>query len=237
MTASHDRFSMRILIVHAHHEPGSFTSALKDAAVETLRSGGHDVAVSDLYAMKFDPVAAATDFTDKKPGEYVQYMLEQQRATNAGAMKADIKAEMDKVRAAELLIFFSPVWWFSVPAMMKGWFDRVLATGFSWDFGKIYDKGLLRGKKALYVAVPGGPEQLYRRDGAHRATFKEIFHPVLWGTLHFCGLDVLEPFVTHAPFQLGDEGRKKRLAELRTLLADVGSIPVLYGHPAREPAK
>jgi NAD(P)H dehydrogenase (quinone) len=188
------------------------------------------VTVSDLYAMGFDPVAKAADITDKKAGEYVQYMLEQQRATKAGTIADDIKAEFAKVREADLLIFFSPIWWFSVPAMLKGWFDRVFATGYSWDFGAIYDKGLLRGKKALMVAVPGGPEAFYQHEGFHRATLKEVLHPILWGTLHFCGLDVLEPFVVHSPFQLGPDERKARLGQLRSLLSKVEEIPVLYRH-------
>lgn len=203
---------------------------MKDAAVESLRAAGHEVEVSDLYAIGFDPVAAAADITDKAPGDYVQYMLEQQRASKAGVLKDDIKTEMAKVARADLLVFTAPIWWFSVPAMLKGWFDRVFATGFSWDFGMIYGKGLLRGKRALCIFSPGGPATLYQHDGAHRMTFKEVLHPVLWGTLHFCGLDVLEPFVVHANFQLGDEGRKKALADLSARVAKVEDIPVLYKH-------
>lgn len=221
---------MRIHVIHCHHEPGSFTTALKDAALESLRKGGHEVIVSDLYAMKFNPVASAADITDKKPGDYIQYMLEQQRASKAGTLSDDIKAEFAKVREAEMLMFFTPVWWFSVPAMLKGWFDRVFATGLTWDFGKIYDKGLLRGKKTMMIVVPGGPEELYKHEGAHRATLKEILHPILWGTLYFCGLDVLEPFVVHSPFQIGPDVRAQRIADLGAMLTAIDTIPTLYHH-------
>lgn len=223
---------MRIHIIHCHHERGSFTTALKDLAIETLKNSGHEVVLSDLYGMNFNPIATASDFTDKKTDEYIQYMLEQQRAAKTGTLADDIKSEFEKIRSADLLLFFTPVWWFSVPAMLKGWFDRVFATGLTWDFGAIYEKGLLRGKKAMMVAVPGGPADLYRKDGAHRATLIEVLHPILWGTLHFCGLDVLEPFVVHSPFQIGADERARRLSELKEMLSRLDSRPSLYSFPS-----
>jgi NAD(P)H dehydrogenase (quinone) len=219
---------MRIHIIHCHHEPGSYTTALKNAALSALEAAGHTVTVSDLYAKNFNPKAANSDFTDKKAGEYVQYMLEQQRASKVGTLADDILEEFEHVKAADMLIFTTPIWWFSVPAMLKGWFDRVFATGLTWDFGRIYDKGLLRGKKTMLIAVPGGPPELYRKDGAHHATLIEVLHPILWGTLHFCGLDVLEPFVVHSPFQIGAEERARRIQELKARLASIESIPPLY---------
>lgn len=220
---------MNVLVVYCHHEPKSYTSALKDAALEALKAAGHAVVLSDLYAMKFNPVASAADITDKTPDDYIQYMLEQQRASSAGVFSDDIKIEIEKVKSADFILFISPIWWFSVPAMLKGWFDRVFATGSTWDFGKIYEKGLLRGKKAMMVAVPGGPAELYQKDGAHHATLLEILHPILWGTLRFCGLEVLEPFVVHSPFQIGDDIRKQRIEELKEKLGRLEHLPVLYG--------
>ena len=60
---------MQVLIVHAHPEPQSFTTAMKDMAVETFRAGGHTVTVSDLYAMRFNPVAGPDDFTARRDAE------------------------------------------------------------------------------------------------------------------------------------------------------------------------
>ncbi|MEZ6330448.1 MAG: NAD(P)H-dependent oxidoreductase [Candidatus Saccharimonadales bacterium] len=107
----------------------------------------------------------------------------------------DIVAEIEKLAQADLVIFHTPLWWFSVPAVLKGWFDRVLAMGVAWDGGKIYENGLLRGKRAMLCVTAGGPDDYYRIDGKHRATIPQILHPIQHGTLAFCGFDVLEPYI------------------------------------------
>lgn len=189
---------MNILVVYAHHEPASLTGSLKNVAVSTLTSQGHQVVETDLYASGFHPVANKYDFTTLSGGHF-NYMLEQKHASdNDWAFSPDIVEEIQKLRAADIVLFYTPIWWFSVPAILKGWFDRVLAMGVAWDGGKIYEAGLLRGKKAMITAVAGGPEEFYQPLNKHRATLKQILHPVHHGTLAFCGMDVLEPFMVHS---------------------------------------
>ena len=72
-------------------------------------------------------------------------LLAQREAAARGTFSEDIRREMEKAAWADFLLVVCPVWWFSVPAILKGWFDRVLAAGFAYDFGRIYDKGLLHG--------------------------------------------------------------------------------------------
>ena len=67
---------MKILIVHAHHEPQSFSSALFQQSVKTLESAGHQVMTSDLYAMKFDPVSDRRNFTSVKDAGYLKQHVE-----------------------------------------------------------------------------------------------------------------------------------------------------------------
>jgi NAD(P)H dehydrogenase (quinone) len=80
---------MKVFIVHAHPEPRSFSAALKSAAVEELRRQGHEVRVSDLYAMKFNPVASAEDFGERANPDHCTYALEQ-RPVRAGTIAGDI---------------------------------------------------------------------------------------------------------------------------------------------------
>jgi len=209
---------MKIFIVYAHQEDTSFNHALKEEAVSVLKSTGHEVKVSDLYAMKFDPAADRKDFLKLSDPKNVNYLMEQKSASSGNGFKEDIVREQEKLRWADLLFLQFPVWWFSVPAILKGWFDRVLAAGVAWDFGGIYDKGLLRGKKAALSVTTGGPEILYQTQGAHKGTLLQILHPVTHGTLHFCGYDVLPPFIAWSVFQAGDEGRKKYLEDFRNYL-------------------
>lgn len=198
---------MNILSVYAHHEPSSLTSALKNVAASVLIGQGHQLLESDLYASGFSPKAEKYDFVTTS-GQHFNYMLEQRHAAEQGMQfSPDIKQEIDKILAADIIVFHTPIWWFGVPAVLKGWFDRVLAMGVAWDGGKYYDKGLLRGKSAMLCAVAGFPQEYYRMDGPHKATMEQILHPVQHGTLAFCGLDIIEPFIVYnslgmAPNQL-----------------------------------
>lgn len=186
---------MTILSVYAHHEATSLTSALKNVTISVLSHQGHTVLESDLYGSGFAAKAEKYDFTTTS-GQHFNYMLEQKHAQLEGMSFApDIVAEIEKLAQADLVIFHTPLWWFSVPAVLKGWFDRVLAMGVAWDGGKIYEKGLLRGKRAMLCVTAGGPDDYYRIDGKHKATIPQILHPIQHGTLAFCGFDVLEPYI------------------------------------------
>ena len=87
---------MKVLIVHAHPEAQSFTAALRDQAVTTLQAQGHEVQVSDLYAMNWNPVASAADFTSRENPEYLVYALEQRLGVKSQSIAPDIQAELDK---------------------------------------------------------------------------------------------------------------------------------------------
>ncbi len=132
---------MNVLIVHAHNEPQSFSTALYQLAEETLRGQGHEVQVSDLYAMNWNPVASAADFGARANPEYLVYALEQREGAKAKTIAADIQAELDKLLWADLVIFNFPIYWFSAPAILKGWFDRVLVSGICYGGKRFYDQG------------------------------------------------------------------------------------------------
>ena len=87
---------MNVLIVHAHPEPNSFTAALRDQAVDTLKAQGHEVQVSDLYAMNWNPVASAEDFSSRENPDYLVYALEQRLGVKSQSLAADIQQELDK---------------------------------------------------------------------------------------------------------------------------------------------
>lgn len=206
---------MNILIVYTHHEPGSFTAAMKNLAIEVLSRQGHNVVVSDLYGEGFNPTAQKWDFVTSSGGHF-NYMMEQKHAANLDlAFSPDILGEIQKLKAAEIVLFLTPLWWSSVPAILKGWFDRVLAMGVAWDTGKFYEKGLLRGKQAMVVVAAGHPTNYYTAEGQHRATPQQVLHNVNHGTLAFCGFDVHEPFVALNVLGLNDTERMKILQELQ----------------------
>jgi NAD(P)H dehydrogenase (quinone) len=204
---------LNVLIVYAHHEPSSFTGAMKNIAVQALESQGHSVTVSDLYGQGFSAVAQKWDFVTTS-GNHFNYMLEQKHAANLQlAFSPDILGEIQKIKAADVVLIISPIWWFSAPAILKGWFDRVLAMGVTWDGGKIYENGLMRGKQAMLAVSAGDPAEYYMPNGRHRATPLQILHPINHGTLAFCGFNVQEPFVALNVLGSDNKGREKALQD------------------------
>ncbi|NWD86831.1 NAD(P)H-dependent oxidoreductase [Pseudomonas sp. K5002] len=191
---------MNVLIVHAHPEPQSFTAALRDQATATLQAQGHEVQVSDLYAMHWNPVASASDFTSRENPDYLVYALEQRLGVKSQSIAADIRQELDKLLWADLLILNFPIFWFSAPAMLKGWIDRVLVSGVCYGGKRFYDQGGLAGKKALVTVTLGGREHMFG-EGAIHGPLEDMLRPILRGTLAYVGFEVLEPFVAwHVPY-------------------------------------
>lgn len=198
---------MKVLIVHAHYEAQSFNAAMKDQAVSTLREAGHEVQVSDLYAMQWNAVASPADFAQPENPDYCVYALEQRKGFASGQIAADIQAEIAKVEWCDLLIFNFPVFWFSVPAILKGWIDRVFISGRFYGGKRIYDQGGMQGKQAMLTLTLGGREHMFGTDAIH-GEMEVMLRPIMRGTLAYCGFSVLPPFVAyHVPYISGDARR------------------------------
>ncbi len=186
---------MNILVVTAHDHPQAFVAALHNTALGVLERAGHKVEVTELYAQNFNPVASDVDF-EVKSVTHANYMFEQQRTVNTGGnFSPDIKTEMDKVANADLIIFHFPIWWGGMPAVLKGWFDRVFAMGFAWGAENRYANGMLKGKRALVTVSTGDPMSYYTAEGMHKASVEQHLYGLLHSTLAFCGMDVLKPVI------------------------------------------
>jgi NAD(P)H dehydrogenase (quinone) len=216
---------VNILVVYAHHEPSSFTSAMKNVAVQTLEGAGHSVVVSDLYAQGFSAVAQKWDFVTTS-GSHFNYMLEQKHAANLEmSFSPDIVGEIQKIANSDIMIIVTPIWWHSVPAILKGWFDRVLAMGTAWDVDRIYENGLYRGHQAMLVAATGHPTDYYRADGRHKGTANQLLHPINHGTLAYCGFNVHEPFMATNIINTAPDIREKLLKDLQFRLQNLIANP------------
>src|SRR3989338_7222750 len=169
---------MNVLIVHAHPESQSFTAALRDKAVSTLRAQGHQVQVSDLYAMSWNPLASAADFCERENPDYLVYALEQRLGAKKHSLAADIQQELDKLLWADLLILNFPLYWFSAPAILKGWIDRVLVSGVCYGGKRFYGQGGLAGKKALVAVTLGGREHMFGEEAIH-GPLQDMLRPIL----------------------------------------------------------
>ncbi|MDL5366540.1 NAD(P)H-dependent oxidoreductase [Xanthomonas sp. NCPPB 2654] len=195
---------MNVLLVYAHPEPRSLNGALKDFAVQRLQAAGHHVQVSDLYAMRWKPTLDAQDSLDGADGDRFDPSLASKRAFADGRQSADIATEQDKLRWADAVLLQFPLWWFSLPAILKGWVDRVYAYGFAYGVGEHsdarwgdrYGEGTLAGKRAMLIVSTGGWESHYAPRGIN-GPIDELLFPIQHGILHYPGFDVLPPFVVH----------------------------------------
>lgn len=225
---------MNVFIVYAHPEPRSFNGALKDQAVATLSAAGHAVTVSDLYAMSFDPVTGPGDFDGERADPvFLSIPREQTHAVETRTLAPDIAAEQAKLAAADLLILQFPVWWFGMPAIMKGWADRVFARGFAYLPGRKYDKGMFRGKLAMVSATTGTSADTYAPDGID-GDILTVLWPVHNGLLRYSGFDVLPPFVAYMPGRVGDDSRKAQLDAYAKRLGEIETTTHLFFHPAED---
>jgi len=214
----------RAYIVFAHPEPRSFTAAMRDQTRSTLESAGWRTAVIDLYAARFDPVAKAEDFRDRRDPDYLVYALEQRHALETHSFAEDIQREIDAVVSSELLVLVFPVFWFSVPAILKGWIDRVFVSGLFYGGRRVYGRGGMAGKKALLVASLGSREGMFGPEAIHGELTGMLRH-LVQGTLGYVGYDVLEPFFAyHVPY-IDGEARRELLCKLAVHVARVDELP------------
>lgn len=220
---------MNVLIVFAHPEPRSFGGALRDAAIDSLTGAGHNVVVSDLYAQGFHAVAGPGDVTDRIETARFELGAEQENAAQTGCFAPEIRREMDRLLAADLLILQFPMWWFSIPAILKGWIDRVFAFGVTYDFGRTWDRGVMRGKRAMLTFSTGAPPQTFAPDGRN-GDLERVLWPLHAGVLGLCGFDVLPPFVAWAPAWVDADARAAMLRSYALRLRGIDNDEPLFFH-------
>ncbi|HYP85694.1 NAD(P)H-dependent oxidoreductase [Variovorax sp.] len=109
---------MRVLVVYCHPVETSFHAALHQEVLRNLRAAGHEVDDWDLYAEGFDPVMSR----EERLGYH-----------EVPANRLKVKGHVDRLQRAEAIVFCFPTWCFGLPAMLKGWFDRLLMPGVAFD--------------------------------------------------------------------------------------------------------
>ena len=139
---------MKVFLVHAHPEPNSFNASMTSFAKQILEGCGHEVIISDLYAMRFNPVSDRHNFLSIKDPDYLKLQVEELHASREHAFAPDIHAEMEKLLWCDCLILQFPLWWFSLPAILKGWVDRVFAMGRTYGGERFYFKPVHYGSLA-----------------------------------------------------------------------------------------
>ncbi|WP_212986767.1 NAD(P)H-dependent oxidoreductase [Actinoplanes auranticolor] len=229
MTISHSSKPGTALWVYAHPRRGSFNDRLFTAGVEAL-SERYEVLTSDLHAQGFDPVLGDRDLGDLagRPGNIAELAGE---AYARGQLSDDVRAEQAKLAAAELLVVQFPLWWYGPPAILKGWFDRVLTSGFAYgdtdpDLGlpRRYGDGGLAGRKALIVVTAGEDAKSIGPRGIS-GDLDSLLFPLTHGVFWYVGIETLDLHVIHDADGLDSAGVADEIERLRRRVRTAGSEP------------
>lgn len=183
------------LIVLAHPERRSFNGAWSSATEAACTRLGHEVMWSDLASMGFDPVESAAHYGDFLPGQSFDPLKFQEAASTQDQLPQDVAAEVGKIERADRIVFHFPLWWFSPPALLKGWLERVLVHGRLHRVTERFDTGTCLGKKALFCVTTGSSEVESAYNGKE-GDVQMLLWPMAY-TLRYLGFTVLRPIIVH----------------------------------------
>lgn len=191
---------MNYLVIYAHPDPHSFNHAILETVTEELGGSENSYSIRDLYANSFDPILKGSDLQNIRINKQAE----------------DLTEEQELVREANVLIFIFPVWWFNMPAILKGYIDRVFAEGFAFHLNEKGASGLLKGKRAIIFNTTGGTRKNYEESG-----FAEAFRKCICsGIFHFCGFDqVVQHFLYAVPAGTDNE-RAEMLQRVRRIMKE-----------------
>lgn len=179
---------MNILVIAASAPAGSYSAALAERYVAGANAGGQARVVwADLDAESFDPRMTAADLAFYR---------------GQGALPGDVRREQLRVEAADLIVLAFPIYWWSMPALVKGWIDRVFTKGWAFGGGQ---PARLAGKRLRLLATGGAGAQAYDGHGYRAAISTQIEH----GVFHYSGVsDVRTHLFLDA--ESGDEDARLR---------------------------
>ncbi|EKT4562906.1 NAD(P)H-dependent oxidoreductase [Pseudomonas putida] len=163
---------MHALIVVGHHDPQSLTHALARQVADGLASVGHSSEIADLASEGFDPRFSLADHAVHR---------------RLAAPPADVLNEQARIERADALVLVYPVYWWSLPALLKGWVERVFSNGWAFDYEEGATVKKLRGMKVHLIGVAGADTGTFARHGYGEAMRVQIEH----GIFDYCGAEVL----------------------------------------------
>jgi NAD(P)H dehydrogenase (quinone) len=196
---------VKYLIVYAHPNPKSFNHAILERCEAALKDAGRNYEVRDLYALKFDPALDRKDLDLLGEGKVVKKVEDEQRL----------------IREADVLIFIYPIWWFGMPAILKGYIDRVFTEGFAFSMDGERLAGLLQGKRVIIMNTTGASRDVLLRTGYEEAMRKmeDI------GIFDFCGMRVFAHKYFYGVENVDEAARKKMLEEVPDIVSAAKTAP------------
>ena len=165
---------MKHLIIYAHPNESSLNHHLLKTVVESLHTKDHEIIVRDLYQLNFNPVLSLDDMKGQR----------------LGTVSDDVNQEQEYISLADHITFIYPIWWTGMPAIMKGYIDRVFSYGFAYRYDQGIQKGLLTGKHTTVINTHGKSQSEYESIGMNKALSLTSDK----GIFTYCGLGINQHF-------------------------------------------
>ena len=165
---------MKHLIIYAHPNDGSLNHHFMQTVEKILQSQNQEIEIRDLYQLNFNPILSLQDMQGQRIGK----------------VAADVKQEQDYISWADHLTFIYPIWWTGMPAIMKGYIDRVFSYGFAYRYDQGIQKGLLTDKQTTIINTQGKSKSEYENIGMDKALSLTSDK----GIFTYCGLEINQHF-------------------------------------------
>lgn len=185
---------MKYLIIYTHFNDKSFNHAILESVEASLKKNNKDFEVLDLYAEGFDPVLSKEGYFEARKGDTSSIILK----------------EHERIKKADVLIFVYPVWWVGMPAILKGYIDRVFSYGFAYKYSEKGIVPLLKEKKAFVINTMGAET----KDVKIFLAIKAMNALLEQGILGFCGIKTIGHKYFGAVDRVDDSARKAMLLEV-----------------------
>lgn len=191
---------MNHLIIYCNPDDKSFSNDIKEFVVGYSINKGHKVEVRDLYRINFNPILG----------------LEELEALERGEVFSDVKREQEYLEWADLITFTYPIWW-AIPAMMKGYFDRVFQYDYAYTYTENGPKGLLSNKKVFRFNPMGTPRKTYEENGLRKAYEKAIDEGIIEST----GMRVVKSKLFGSSPRDNSELKNSYLKEIEVIIKEI----------------
>lgn len=186
---------MHAYIVLAHPEKESFNAHLSGISQQVVSAAGSQTTLSDLYALDFDPREGPHHYNSRKDSKVFHAQTEQRFNADNDTLPPEVEAETQRLLDCDFLVVHFPLWWFGMPAILKGWIDRVFVYGKMYRSVMRYDKGICAGKKMIACVTTGATEDSCSHNGKEGDTRLHLW-PILYA-FRYLGFDVLQPEIFH----------------------------------------
>lgn len=188
---------MKHLVLFCHPSQESFNHAVLEAYCSELKDNGHEVTVRNLYQSPLHPILTQEEYEEALKARY----------------QPEVAQEQELISWCDCLTMIYPIWWGGMPALLKGYVDRVFSYGFAYELDGEEPIPRLAGKSAVSICTTGTPYKVYEKMGMHKAMDQTRNLSIF----EFCGFTVKQSVYYGDVIQASNEERGNMLDHVREI--------------------